>query len=416
MTSKLFITAAMLLTAQLLPAQITLPHTFDLTAQQPVYSDNTGYGYDINAQNRKEGQPFYFSVKVPDGNYRVTVELGSKRHAANTTVRAESRRLMVENCATKKKETKTVSFIVNKRSPAINSKERVRIKEREKTSLSWDDRLTLEFNGAQPAVKSITIEPDTAATTVFLCGNSTVVDQNSDIYASWGQMAPRWFDTSIAISNHAESGLSAASFLYSNRLDKILAMMRKGDYVLCEFGHNDQKDKSPGAGAWYNFQYNLKRFADQVRAKGGYIIFVTPTQRRRWDDSRKHIAETHGDYPDAMRDVARRENIPLIELHDLTRTFFETLGYEGSKQALVHYPANTFPGQTKTLGDNTHFNGYGAYEVAKMVVMEMKRLNLGITKGLRSEWKDYSPSQPDAVDSFTWNLAPMADTKKPDGN
>lgn len=410
----------LLMATQQLPAQETQPTagalTFDLTAPQPIYSDSTGYGYDINARSRKDGEPFYFSVRVPDGNYRVTVELGSRRHAAITTVRAESRRLMVEDCATRRRETKTYTFIVNKRSPTIGDKGRVRLKEREKTSLSWDDRLTLEFNGPRPAVKSIAIEPDTAATTVFLCGNSTVVDQNSDIYASWGQMAPRWFDARVAISNHAESGLTAGSFLGSGRLDKILSMMRGGDYVLCEFGHNDQKEKSPGSGAWYNFQYNLKRFIDQVRAKGGHIVFVTPTQRRAWDNGHTRIAETHGDYPEAMRDVARREGIPLIELHDMTRTFFETLGYEGSKRALVHYPANTFPGQQKSLADNTHFNGYGAYEVAKMVVMGIKALGLPMAEALRGDWKDYDPARPDDPDGFVWHRAPMRDTQKPDGD
>ena len=78
--------------------------------------------------------------------------------------------------------------------------------------------------------------------------------------------------------------------------------MKKGDYVICEFGHNDQKEKTPGSGAWYNFSYNLKQYIDKVRAKGGNIIFVTPTQRRSFDKAtRSKIQETHGDYPDAMR-------------------------------------------------------------------------------------------------------------------
>ena len=77
---------------------------FDLTRQQPEYNDSTGYGYDINNKSRQPGEGFYFSVKVPDGNYRVTVSLGSRKHRAVTCVRAESRRLMVENCMTRKKE------------------------------------------------------------------------------------------------------------------------------------------------------------------------------------------------------------------------------------------------------------------------------------------------------------------------
>ncbi len=392
------------------------PWHFDLTRQQPVYTDSIGYGYDVNVNSKENDGPFYFSLKVPDGNYRVTVRLGSKKHPSTTTVRAESRRLMVENCKTEKREFKTFSFIVNKRSPYINKEKKVRLKQREKAYLNWDNRLTLEFNGEQPAVESITIEPDTTVRTVFLCGNSTVVDQNNEPYASWGQMVTRWFDATVSISNHAESGLSAGSFLSGNRLDKIVSMMRPGDYVLCEFGHNDQKEKSAGAGAWYSFQYNLKRFIDIVRSKGGIIVFVTPTQRRRWNEDNTKIVETHGDYPDAMRDVARRENVPVIELHDMTRTFFEALGFEDSKRALVHYPAGTFSGQAQDLADNTHFNPYGAYEVAKMVVVEMKQIGMDVVKGLREDWKDYNPASPDDFNDFKWYPAPLGDTTKPDGN
>lgn len=392
-------------------------YDIDMTAPHSAYTDEAGQGYDLGTSwDGRASKPFYYSVRVPDGNYRVTVTLGSRWRDAATVVRAEARRLMVDETQTKRKHPQTISFTVNKHSPQINDKERVRLKPGEKGSLNWDDKLTLEFNGAAPAVERIQIEPDTTATTVFLCGNSTVVDQRKEPYTSWGQMAPVWFDTSVAIANIAESGLTAGSFLAQNRLDKILSMMRPGDYVLCEFGHNDQKEKAPGSGAWYNFSYNLKRYIDLVRAKGGTIIFVTPTQRRRFDDSHKHIVESHGDYPDAMRTVARREKVPVIELHDMTRTFFETLGYEDSKRSLVHYPAGTYPGQTKALADNTHFNPYGAYEISKMVVMGMKQLQLPIVSHLRPGWKDYDPAHPDDLNTYKWYPSAQVDTRKPDGN
>ena len=369
------------------------------------------------AQNVKSNAPFTRNIEVPDGNYKVTIVLGSKKKAGKTVVRAENRRLMVDEVATKKGQFKTVEFVVNKRTPEIEKGKRVKVKDREKNYNTWDNAINLEFTGAAPAVKEVKIERDTTATTIFLCGNSTVVDQPYEPWASWGQMIPRWFGPEIAISNNAESGLTAASFLGSYRLDKILTMMKKGDYVICEFGHNDQKEKMAGAGAWYNFSYNLKVFIDKVRAKGGNIIFVTPTQRRRFDDAtHSKILETHGDYPDAMRAVAKREGVPVIELHDMTRTFFEALGYENSKKALVHYPANTFPGQDKPLADNTHFNPYGAYEIAKMVVTGMKQLNLPIVKYLRSDWKDFNPAQPDDYNKFVWYNSVQQDVTKPDGN
>ena len=311
--------------------------------------------FDVNINSAS-----YFSVQVPDGNYRITVTVGSKKRKAETVVRAESRRLMVEDVKTARGQLIDCSFIVNKRSPRFLMttkdgvrEETVRLKDREKSYLNWDDSLTLEFNGAAPAVRRICIEPDTTATTIFLCGNSTVVDQNAEPWASWGQMIPRWFDSRVAVSNHAESGLTARSFLAGNRLEKILTMMRPGDYVVCEFGHNDEKEHLPGDGAWYHYVYNLKVFVDKVRQAGGHIIFCTPTQRRFWQDDNRHIKDTHGDFPAAMRSVAERENVPIIDLNEKTRTFFETLGYEDSKRALVHYPANTYPGQDQPLADNT---------------------------------------------------------------
>lgn len=388
--------------------------TFDLTQPQPTYSDQTGYGYDVVPAPTKKTltQPYYFSVKVPDGNYRVKVIVGGKKNG-NTTVRAEGRRLMMDNIVTPKaKDTQTVEFVVNKRSTFIEEGKRVKIKEREKSYLAWDDRLTLEFNGDNPAVKSIHIEPADVPT-IYLCGNSTVVDQNYEPWASWGQMITRWFGPEVAISNHAESGLTARTFLGSFRLDKILTTLKKGDYVFVEFGHNDEKEKRPGDGAWYHYVYNLKIFVDQVRSKGAEIVFCTPTQRRAFDSDNKTIKNTHGDFPAAMKMVAEREQVPLIDLNQKTKTFFETLGFEDSKRALVHYPKEMYG---RELADNTHFNPYGAYEVAKCVVMGMKELGLPIVQYLRPEWQDFNPAQPDDWKTFKWAPSPMTENTKPDGN
>lgn len=399
--------------------------SYDLTKQQPIYSEAVGYGYDVvEAPTAKSVSPFYFSVKVPDGNYRVSIRLGNKKREGETSVRAESRRMIIEKCVTRKGEYRDFSFVINKRCVDIPSfkgvdgkdtqPDKVRIKPGEVGSLTWDEKLTFEFNGASPCVQSITIEPDTTATTVFLCGNSTVVDQGKEPWASWGQMFPRWFD-GLSIANYAESGLTATSFMAQNRLQKILSVIKEGDYVICEFGHNDEKEKGPGTGAWYHYTVALKKFVDMVRAKKGNIIFCTPTQRRFFDAEGK-IKNTHGDFPAAMKAVAERENVPLIDLSAETKTLFETMGTEDSKRLLVHYPMGTFPWQEKKFSDNTHFNPFGAYEVSKLVVMGLKRLNSPLVKYLSSDWTDFSPSKPDDWQTFYWPLSPVYDGKKPDGN
>jgi len=385
-------------------------------AETDIYNAEIGYGYDMTKLAPvTPGKPFFFSLNVPDGNYRVTVTIGSKRKAAHTTVRAESRRLFVENCETRKGEFRQISFIVNKRNTLIGSNDRVRIKDRERTKLNWDDKLTIEINGDAPACTTIKIEPATDVTTLWLCGNSTVVDQDYEPWASWGQMVTRWFDDKIAVANYAESGESASSFIAANRLKKIISLAHRGDYMFIEFGHNDQKQKNPGSGAYYNFATNLKQFIDEAKAKGVTPIFVTPTQRRSFDEQ-GHIKETHGDYPEAMRWVAKRENIKVIEVHEMTRTLFETMGVEGSKKALVHYAANTFPRQFGALSDNTHFNPYGAYQVAKMVVQGIKDLQLPFATHILPDFKGYDPAHPDDVATFHWVNSPFFEALKPDGN
>ncbi|MBO5750469.1 MAG: rhamnogalacturonan acetylesterase [Bacteroidaceae bacterium] len=383
-----------------------------------TYQKGKAYGYDFTEATGKAeaGKPFFFSVDVPDGNYKVTVALGARKAKGTTTVRAESRRLFLENVPTKKGEFKTYSFVVNKRNTKIGENDRVKIKKREENKLNWDDKLTIEINGDAPACAAIRIEPAPQdVPTIWLCGNSTVVDQDYEPWASWGQMIPRWFDDQVCFANYAESGESASTFIAANRLKKILSLMKSGDYIFVEFGHNDQKQKFAGAGAYYNFATCLKTFIDEARKRGATPVFVTPTQRRSFDKNGK-ITETHADYPDAMRWVAKREGVQVIELHDMTRTFYETLGVEGSKRAFVHYPAGSFPGQGGALADNTHFNPYGAYEISKMVVEGMKLLNLPLIQHLRPDYKAYDPAQPDAVDTFHWNDSPFIEVQKPDGN
>ena len=364
--------------------------------------------------NKTSNQPFNFSVAVPDGNYRVTVTLGNKKKAGQTVVRAESRRHYVDEVKTKKGKFETVQFIVNKHSPVISGDTRVKLKPREVDYKNWDDSLNLSFCGAAPAVQRIQIEPITDVTTVFLCGNSTVVDQEDEPWASWGQMITRWFGPQVAIANFAESGLSCTTFLAQLRLDKILSQLKKDDYVIVEFGHNDEKEKKAGDGAWYSYSRNLKIFVDRVRAAGGHIIFCTPTARRFFKDG--HIENTHGDYPAAMKMVAEREQVPVIDLTQMSTVFYETLGEEGSKRALVHYPANTFANQEKPLADNTHFNPYGAWEIAKMVVMGLKQIQSPLANCLRADWQDFDPARPDDPNQFVWQMSSSSNLTKPDGN
>ena len=404
----------------------------DKTATQVKATDTfnaeRGYGYDfqyvIDEARKMQTNDFklsdgifYFSVAVPDGNYKVTVTIGNKKKKGNTTVRAESRRLYVFNEQTKKGEFKTFSFIVNKRNTEIllpdGKRDVVKLKPAEAEALRWDDKLTLEINGDEPQCSQIKIEK-VDVPTIYLCGNSTVVDQDREPWTSWGQIFGYWLTDEIGVANYAQSGLTATSFYNQNRLKKICALAKPGDYVFIEFGHNDQKEKNAGAGAYYNFAHMLKIYVDQIREKGAVPVFCTATQRRQWDGNK--IKETHGKYPEAMRFVGKDLNVPIIELHDMTREMFEALGYEDSKRTLVHYPAGTFPSQTKAFEDNTHWNPFGAYEISLMVVKGIKDLNLPLVKYINNRYTDYNPAQPNDWKTFHWNCSPFIEMKKPEGN
>ncbi|MBQ9449912.1 MAG: rhamnogalacturonan acetylesterase [Bacteroidales bacterium] len=366
------------------------------------------YTYDTAKQ-----QPFELSVPVPDGNYLVTLEIGSRKRAARTFVKAESRRLCVNDLATAKGEIKTVQFLVNKRDRSIReggeTVATVITKPREKFKLNWDDNLTLEIGGDAPAVASVRIEPAPAGvTTIFLCGDSTVVDQDIEPWASWGQMFPWFFDTHVAVANYAESGERADTFIGAGRLRKILSVMQPGDWVFVEFGHNDMKLKGPGKGGYYFFATQLKTFIDEIRAKGGRPVLVSPTHRRNFDAD-GHIIETHEDYPEAMEWVARREGVPFLDLHRMSGIFYEAMGPEASKGAFVHYKAGSFEGMPNDVEDNTHFNTYGAFELAKCVVSAIQAAGLPLAEHV-TNFEGFSPACPDAPESFRWPLSPFRDT------
>jgi lysophospholipase L1-like esterase len=391
---------------------------FTQVKSDKVYTDTYGFDFATTVQAADNAvtsnKPFYFSVNVPEGNYKITLTLGSKKESSLLTVKAESRRLMLEKVATKPGEIKKVSFVVNVRRPEISTGGRVSLKPREEGKLDWDNKLTLEFGDAKPYIDAMEVEKADNQITVYLAGNSTVVDQDDEPWAAWGQMIPRFFKPGVAVSNHAESGLTLGSFLGGKRLDKVMSTIKPGDYLFIEFGHNDQKEKGPNDGAYKSYTERLKLFVNRAKEHKAIPVIITSTSRRSFDSTGKTV-NTLGDFPAAARKVAKEENVALIDLNEMTARFYDAMGVELSKKAFVHYPANTFPGQDKALQDNTHFNPYGAYELAKCVVEGIKANNLGLKKYLVN-LPAFNPSQPDAIENFSWPASPKNSTVKPDGN
>lgn len=384
-----------------------------LLNDETKYGNGKFYGLDFGTKINSK-QPFFFSLDVPEGNYLVIVVLGSNDAEANTTVKAESRRLMLENIHTAKGELKKYSFVVNIRNTKLGADDSVRIKKREIGALIWDNKLTLEFDGTNPSVVSIKIQKVDNLLTLFIAGDSTVVDQPDQPWTGWGQILTRFMNDHIAVANYAESGEAANTFVSSKRFAKLLSKMRKGDYLFIQFSHNDEKQKGSGQGPYTSYTKNLKYLVDGCRKKGGIPILITPMHRRTFDENGK-IVNSHGDYPDAMRQLAKEENVPLIDLLSMSKLLYEAWGEEDSKKAFVHYPKGTFPGQEAPLADNSHFNPYGGYEIAKCVVQGIIDINLPIKKYIK-DFTTFDPSHPDRFDKIHYPATPFVSTTKPDGN
>jgi lysophospholipase L1-like esterase len=374
------------------------------TAVPPMtaYSKERGYGFEpINVDGA--GKPFFFSVALPEGNYNVTVTFGDSKDETATTVKAELRRLMLEKVEAAPGKFETRTFTVNVRLPRISGGGEVKLKDREKTieAWAWDEKLTLEFNGKRPAVSAIEIV-QAEVPTIFLLGDSTVCDQPAEPYSSWGQMLTRFFGPGVAVASHAESGESLRSSLGARRVDKVLSLIKPGDYLFIQYGHNDQKEKGEGVGAFTTYKSDLKALVSETRKRGATPVLLTSVNRRNFNDQGK-VYSTLGDYPEAVRQVAGEEKVALIDLNSMSKAFYEALGPEKSALAFKE-------------GDGTHHNNYGAYELARCIVEGIKANNLGVAKFLATDVTAFDPSRPDPPENFKIPASPLRSEVKPPGN
>lgn len=212
--------------------------------------------------------------------------------------------------------------------------------------------------------------------TVFLVGDSTVADkpyQGSNPEKGWGQVLPLYFGDQVNVENHARNGRSAKSFRDEGHWEKVRARIKGGDYVIIEFGHNDQKKDSPDRYADPIVAYPalLAHYIAETREKGGIPILVTPIVRRKYDD-RGYLLETHGSYPEAVRDVATEHGVALLDLHARTRELLLEWGPERSRQLFLHLMPGQYDALPRGTSDDTHLSGTGAFKVCDLAVAELK--------------------------------------------
>lgn len=275
---------------------------------------------------------------------------------------------------------------------------------------------------------------DKPVITVFMIGDSTMADKNltgGNPERGWGQMLPGYFSEDIRVDNHAMNGRSSKSFIDEGRWDKVLSLVKKGDYVFIQFGHNDEKPKAdrhtdPGT----TFDANLRKFVNETRAKGGIPVLFNSIVRRNFgvaadaqtvkaavnqDDFRKDakhepsaavkpeegkkLIDTHGAYLDSPRNVAKELNVPFVDMNKITHDLVEGLGPDKSKELFMWVAPNTVPAMPKGREDNTHLNVYGGRVIAGLTVGAIAEVVPGLAKYVRHY--DLVVAQDGSGDFFT---------------
>lgn len=217
-------------------------------------------------------------------------------------------------------------------------------------------------------------------TTIYTIGDSTMAnkpnpDENPE--RGWAQMLPQFFNNEVIIDNRAVNGRSTKSFIDEKRWDSVHKMLKKGDYVFIQFGHNDQKEND--AKRYTNphtaYRYNLTRFVKETLAKGANPILFSSIARRNFNENGVLI-DTHGAYPLEVRLVAKEFNIPFIDLQYLSEQLEASYGPDKSKMLHLHFKVGENPYYPDGKTDDTHLSELGATEMAKLVMQQLELLNI----------------------------------------
>ena len=248
---------------------------------------------------------------------------------------------------------------------------------------------------ALPAMAVAQVPSDTI--TVFMVGDSTMADKPLDKEnqeRGWGQMLPIYLEGAIKVDNHAVNGRSSKSFIDEGRWDKVREQIRPGDYVIIQFGHNDEKAKSPDRYTvpGSTFDANLKKFVNETREKGGTPILMNSIVRRNFpangiaaaqtDDRQKTwkkglenypaegdtLVDTHGDYRIAPRNVAEEMDVVFVDMNALTHELVQGLGRDNSRDLFMWMPVGKYEFAPQGRIDNTHLNVYGGIVVSRLAV------------------------------------------------
>jgi lysophospholipase L1-like esterase len=206
--------------------------------------------------------------------------------------------------------------------------------------------------------------------TYHLAGDSTVAPMtNEGPMSGWGHFLADY--APAPVRNLAFGGATTESFIASGSWKALIEEVGPGDTVVIQFGHNDQKEPELLASRG-GYTDRLRRFVAEARGRGASAVLCTSVERRWFDGD--HITPTHGDYPNAVRDLAHELDVPLIDLTVFTTWLYEDLGDEGSRALLSHYAPGETTDWPEGLVDDTHYRIEGAEKVAAFVGRSLRAI------------------------------------------
>lgn len=226
--------------------------------------------------------------------------------------------------------------------------------------------------------------------TLYMTGDSTMANKpvEANPEKGWGQLLPEYFNHELEIENHAKNGRSTRSFIYEGRWDSVLSILKKGDYVVIQFGHNDGSiQKTERYCTPLEYRYNLTKYIKDVWKLGAKPILCTSIQRRKFDSLNKLI-DTHGPYPEIVRELADEYHVTLIDMQKKSHELIESMGVEDSKSLFLHVQPGKYQKFPDGKIDNTHFVEKGAFTMAGLFVDGLKENHHELTKYLKDEFKN----------------------------
>lgn len=230
---------------------------------------------------------------------------------------------------------------------------------------------------------TITACPSLQPVDIYLIGDSITATKPANEYprTGWGQMLPELFTQNVTIHNHAKNGRSTKSFIDQGRWETVRDSLKPGDWVFIQFGHNDEKayDTTRYTDPHTTFQANLKMFIRETREQDAIPVLLTPVVRRKFDESGA-LVETHGEYPDAVRQVAEDTGVLFIDMQKKTHNLVSDLGPERSKKIYLHLNPGDSGNWPEGLVDNSHLSEYGAAKVCSLLVDGIKAQNIKLQK------------------------------------